>query len=244
MDQPVIEFCDVVITYEQKRVLDGLSFHVNSGEIFGFLGPNGAGKSTAIKTLLGFLRPQSGTVRLNGLNPTDLKARRSVGYLPEETTYHRYLTPVETLEFYGTLSGLSKNELRTRIPKILETVGLPHVQNKLLKTFSKGMVQKVSLAQALLHEPQTLILDEPMSGLDPVARLELRAILHRLKTEGRTILFSSHELSEAELLCDSVAIIKEGRLVRSGKLAEILGTAGDQPLERFFIQTIQGASKR
>jgi ABC-2 type transport system ATP-binding protein len=242
--EAVIEFLDVVVGYDKRRVLDGLSFRVDAGETFGFLGPNGAGKSTTIKTLLGFLTPQSGTVRLHSLNPQNPRARALVGFLPEETTYHRYLTPVETLEFYGRLSGLSKSEVRAKIPKLLEKLGLEPVKNKLLKTFSKGMVQKVSLAQALLHEPRTLILDEPMSGLDPLARLELRETLRGLKEEGRTIFFSSHELSEVELLCDSVAILNQGRLILSGGLEDVLGARGDRQLERFFIETIQKGAVR
>ena len=234
----VIQIQDLTVDYTRQRALDGLSLQVNRGEIFGFLGPNGAGKSTAIKTILGLIFPKSGNVLLHGLPPTNPKSREKVGFLAEEANYYRFLTPLEILKYYGDICEVPKETLKIRIPKLLELVGLSEVKNKQVGGFSKGMAQKISLAQALIHEPETLILDEPTSGLDPIARMDLRKILQGLKNEGRTIFFSSHELSEVELLCDSIAVLKAGKLVTSGPLAQVLG-GSDQHLERFFINTIQ-----
>ncbi|MBI3251806.1 MAG: ABC transporter ATP-binding protein [Candidatus Omnitrophica bacterium] len=238
-----IEIKNLVVAYGPKRALDGLSLSVEKGKIFGFLGPNGAGKSTAIKTLLGLVPFYSGDVRVHGLSPADPRARARIGFLPEEATYYRFLTPLETLKFYGEIFSIPKAELKTRIEKLLTLVGLFDVRNKPIRTFSKGMAQKLSLAQALVNDPQTLILDEPASGLDPLARADLRRILHDLRNQGKTIFFSSHELSEAELVCDSIAILEAGRLVLSGSLKEVLGDHRDKNLERFFIETVEAARK-
>ena len=235
----VIEINALTVDYAHKRALDNLSLKVTQGEIFGFLGPNGAGKTTAIKTLLGLIFPKSGHILLHNLLPTNPESRRKVGFLSEEANYYRFLTPLEILMFYGDICKVPRDAAKKRIPRLLELVGLSDVKNKQVGTFSKGMTQKISLAQALIHEPETLILDEPTSGLDPIARMDLRKILKDLKNEGKTIFFSSHELSEVELLCDSIAILKAGRLVKSGSLQEVLGSS-DQHLESFFIQTIKG----
>jgi ABC-2 type transport system ATP-binding protein len=235
---PVIEIKDLVVEYDKKRALDGLCLSVNPGEIFGFLGPNGAGKSTAIKTILGLVFPNSGQVRLHGLPPEDVRSRAAVGFLPEEATYYKFLTPVEILRFYGTVCGVSSRILKERTEKLLDLVGLAAVAGKKVSTFSKGMAQKIGLAQALIHDPATLILDEPTSGLDPLSRMELRNLLRKLRQEGKTIFFSSHELSEVELLCDTIAIIKSGKLVKAGPLHKVVGPQ-EQSLERFFLKTIE-----
>ena len=238
----VIKIQNLTVDYAHKRALDGLSLTVNRGEIFGFLGPNGAGKSTVIKTILGLIFPKSGSVLLHDLPPSDPGSRKKIGFLPEEANYYRFLTPVEILRFYGDLCGVPKKPLKERIEKLLALVGLSEVRNKQIGTFSKGMVQKISLAQALIHEPETLILDEPTSGLDPISRMDLRKILKDLKNEGKTVFFSSHELSEVELLCDSIAILRAGKLIKSGTLSQVLGS-GDQHLERFFIQTLKAETR-
>ena len=238
----VIEIRDLVVTFGHKRALDGLSLSVKRGEIFGFLGPNGAGKSTTIKTLLGLIHPDEGSVRLGGLSPLDPGARAKVGFLPEEASYYRFLSPVELLSFYGELFRLPKTVLKNRVEKLLALVGLTAVKNKPIHTFSKGMTQKVSLAQALVNDPDTLILDEPTSGLDPLARMDLRKILTDLRSEGKTLFFSSHELSEVELLCDSIAILKSGKIIKSGPLHEVLEGDKNQNLERFFLKTIKGSN--
>ena len=238
----VVEISDLVVSYEGRNVLDGLSLQVTQGEIFGFLGPNGAGKTTTIKAILGLAPALRGTVRLHGLPPSEPLSRARVGFLPEEANYYRFLTPAETLLFYGRIFNLPRSVLKNRIENLLALVGLDHVRNKLISTFSKGMAQKVSLAQALINEPDTLILDEPTSGLDPLARMDLRKILGDLRAKGKTIFFSSHELSEVELLCDSIAILKAGRLIRSGPIESVLGVHRGKNLENFFVETIRGGS--
>ncbi len=238
---PAIEIEDLVVEYKNKRALDGLSLKVEPGHIVGFLGPNGAGKSTTIKTLLGLIFPRSGTVRIHGNSPIHPEARRRIGFLPEEATYYRFLTPAEILRFYGDICGVDRALLKDRIEKLLALVGLGPVRNRPIGTFSKGMAQKVSLAQAMINDPDTLILDEPTSGLDPLARMELRTILRDLRAQGKTIFFSSHELSEVELLCDSLSILKGGRIVRAGPVDRVLDVKGES-LERFFIRVIGGGS--
>ncbi len=237
---PAIELKDLVVEYKSHRAVNGLSLKVGTGQIFGFLGPNGAGKSTTIKTILGLIPFQSGEVKIHGLLPSNPASRRSIGYLPEDANYYRFLTPQEILTFYGRIFGIPKAKLKSRVSNLLSLVGLSSVAGKFVGTFSKGMTQKVSLAQALINDPDTLILDEPTSGLDPLARMDLRNILTDLKARGKTIFFSSHELSEVELLCDSIAIIKGGALLRSGATAEILGAHGEKNLEMFFLETIRG----
>ena len=235
----VIEIKNLSVDYKKKRVVDELSLSVRRGEIFGFLGPNGAGKSTTIKTILGLVFPSGGDVRVHGLSPSDPHSRSNIGYMPEEAFYYRFLNPEEILNFYGRIFGIPQPILKDRIEKLLDLVGLSAVRRQLLSTFSKGMMQRVSLAQALINEPDTLILDEPTSGFDPLARMDLRRILTGLKKEGRTIFFSSHELSEVELLCDSMAVLKSGRLLRSGSMSEVLGDHRQGSLEKFFLETIE-----
>ena len=217
----VIEIQNLVVGYDKKNILDGLSLTVRRGEIFGFLGLNGAGKSTAIKAILGLIHPVSGQVLLHGLPPSDVRSRIRVGFLPEEATYYRFLTPLEILNFMGELFGIPKSILKKRIPDLLELVGLTEVRNKLLGTFSKGMAQKLGLAQALVNEPETLILDEPTSGLDPLARMDLRKILKDLKKRGRTIFFSSHELFLYVCFLNLAMVSLSGVLLTWGSLAGV-----------------------
>lgn len=230
-----IEFDGVSVRFGPRKALDGLTLSVARGEILGFLGPNGAGKSTAIKALLGLVRPCAGRVTLNGLEPSDARSRESVGFLPEEASYPRFLSAVETLDYYGKLCRMPSGLRKKRIPETLERVGLGPASRRPLSTYSKGMMQKLGLAQALLHDPATLVLDEPASGLDPLARMDLRTLLHDLRRQGKTVFFSSHELSEVELVCDSLAILKDGRVIRSGPLASLLGSDHERNLERFFL---------
>ncbi len=235
----VIEVKDLVVEYQGRKAVDGLTFNVRSGEIFGFLGPNGAGKSTTIKAILGLVFPQSGFVRIQGCSPSDPKSRAKIGFMPEEATYYRFLNPREILSFYGKILGISRAQLNTRIDFLLDLTGLSKVSKRPLSTFSKGMTQKVSLAQALIHDPEILILDEPTTGLDPLVKMQLRTILSDLKNKGKTIFFSSHELSEVELLCDSIVIIQAGKMLRSGTLKEVLGTKGGYSLENFFLEVVK-----
>ena len=242
MPSAAIEIRDLVVDYQKRRVLNGLSLEVKRGEIYGFLGPNGAGKTTTIKTILGFIPRFTGTVLLDGLPPSKTRSRAKVGYLPEECTYYRFLTAPENLSFYGELCGLRGADLKKRVDAAMELVGLAPHRKKPVSALSKGTVQKLGLAQALLHSPEILILDEPTSGLDPVARMEFRRTLAGLKEKGCTIFFSSHELSEVELVCDSLAIVKSGEVIKSGTLASVLGPEGPRSLERFFLETIEKPS--
>ena len=200
----------------------GLDLAVRPGEIFGLLGPNGAGKTTTLKMMLGLLRPDAGTVRLFGLPPTDLAARKRLGFLPENPYFYDYLTPVEFLDLYGRLHGIEAPERKHRIAAALAKVGLAGRESTQLRKFSKGMVQRLGLAQAIQHDPELVILDEPMSGLDPVGRREVRDLILSLRAAGRTVFFSSHILQDAEMLCDRVAIVFKGRLVASGHLDDLV----------------------
>lgn len=236
---PKIEVCDARKVYASgQAAVQGIRFEVMAGEIFGFLGPNGAGKTTTIKMLLGFFPPTEGAVRVCGGDPVLPETRRSLGYLPEVANYYEFLSAVELLTFYGNLSGLRGGPLRSRIDEILETVGLADTGRKPIRNFSKGMRQRVGLAQAILHDPDVLILDEPLTGLDPIGRRQVRDIIRELRERGKTIFFSSHELSEAEMVSDRVAILNAGHICWSGPLSRIAGH-GDKNLERVFLEVIE-----
>jgi len=206
---------------KRVRALCGVSFQVGKGEIFGLLGPNGAGKTTIIKVLLGIVRRSGGKASLLGFPAGDRRGRRRVGYLPENLRLPRHQTARTALEFYGRLSGLSRTEIRRKTDPLLEQVGLLGRDRESVGRFSKGMSQRLGLAQALLHEPDVLILDEPTDGLDPVGRNQIRNILQRLKDEGRTVFLNSHLLQEVELVCDRVAILDQGKLRFEGTIAEL-----------------------
>jgi ABC-2 type transport system ATP-binding protein len=209
--------------YGGRVALHDLSITVEPGEIFGFLGPNGAGKTTTIKILTGLVRPSAGEARICGRSIHDRLARGLIGYLPETFRFHDWLTGVGLLQFHGRLAGMTAAERRQRIPEVLEQVGLADRGNDRLRTYSKGMTQRIGLAQALLHQPAVVLLDEPTSALDPVGRREVRDVLRTLRAEGTTVFLNSHLLSEIELVCDRVAIVDRGRVVRSGPLSELLG---------------------
>ena len=205
-----------------RRALDGLSLQVEAGEIFGFLGPNGAGKTTTLKLLLQLVFPTSGVARILGRPPGDLDAKRRLGYLPENPYFYDYLTAEELLTYFAALLGLQPTDRRRRVSALLDDVGLGSERKLQLRKFSKGMLQRVGIAQALLNEPDLVILDEPMSGLDPLGRRDVRTLILRLRDRGCTVFFSSHVLSDAEALCSRVAILAKGRLVASGRLSEML----------------------
>jgi ABC-2 type transport system ATP-binding protein len=204
------------------RAVESLSMEVRAGEIFGLLGPNGAGKTTTIKMLLGFVRPSSGKAWIGGAPAGTLASRRKLGYLPEHPALYEFLRGDEYLEFAGRLSGLSRFEARKRAQAMLERVGLAGRADRWIRKFSKGMVQRLALAQALIGDPETVILDEPMSGLDPIGRKDVRDIILGLRAEGRTVLFSTHILSDVEAICDRVGIVVEGRLTDCGALHELV----------------------
>jgi ABC-2 type transport system ATP-binding protein len=202
--------------------LDSLSLQVAAGEVFGFLGPNGAGKTTTLKLLMQLIYPTSGHAEILGQPVGDLDVRRRIGYLPENPYFYDYLTAEELLEYFGGLFGFSAAERRTRAARLLDEVGIAGERRMQLRKFSKGMLQRVGIAQALLNDPEVVFLDEPMSGLDPLGRRGIRELILRLKKQGTTVFFSSHVLSDAEALCSRVAVLAGGRLVASGELSELL----------------------
>lgn len=228
MTEPVLELREVHKTYFvgffRKRVdaVRGVSLRVEPGQIFGFLGPNGAGKTSSIKVLTGLIRATRGEALLFGRQVHDLEAARRVGYMPENPYVYGYLTPLEFLDLCGRLMGMPGPERRRRTGDMIERVGLAHAADRAIHRFSKGMMQRIGLAQALLHDPELLILDEPMSGLDPIGRKEVRDILLEQRKKGKTLFFSSHILSDVEMLCDRVAIVHKGKVVAAGALSELL----------------------
>jgi ABC-2 type transport system ATP-binding protein len=211
--------------------VDELSLNVQRGEIYGFLGPNGAGKTTTIKMLMGLIYPSRGTAHLFGRPVGDQSAKAKVGFLPESPYFYDYLTSREFLRFYGHLFGLLGATLEKRIDELLELVSMTHARDLQLRKFSKGMLQRVGIAQALINDPELVILDEPMSGLDPIGRKEVRDLILRLKESGKTVMFSSHILHDAELLCDRVAMIMKGKLVACGQVSELIDHGTTQEVE-------------
>ncbi len=229
----------VVKTFGSVRAVDGLTLSLSKGEILGFLGTNGAGKTTTIKMLLGLIPPDAGHIAVIGADPRKAESRRRIGYMPETAYYYPFLTVQELLQFYGGLCGMDKALIKKRTAELLEKVGLEHAGKRQLKTYSKGMLQRAGIAQALLHDPDLLILDEPFTGLDPLARIQFRDLILELKKAGKTVFFSSHELSEAELICDRIAIMKEGQCVFGGAVKDIAGDGG-RNLERIFLSVLKG----
>jgi ABC-2 type transport system ATP-binding protein len=204
------------------RALENLSLEVQEGEIFGFLGPNGAGKSTTLKILMHLLNPTSGSARILGKSVQTVSMHQSIGYLPENPYFYDYLTPAELLAYMGRLCGLSRPDLERKVDDLIEKVGLAASRRIQLRKFSKGMVQRIGIAQAIINDPRIVFLDEPMSGLDPLGRMEVRRIIKSLKSRGVTIFFSSHILPDVEAICDRVAILNKGKLLEVGALEEIL----------------------
>jgi ABC-2 type transport system ATP-binding protein len=216
----------------------GVSFEVIEGEIFGFLGPNGAGKTTTIKMLMGLIAPTGGTMEILGTRAPAPEIMSRVGFLPENPYVYPYLSPREFVTLCGRLSGLRGRDLRDRTVRVIERVGMGAAIDRAVRTLSKGMLQRVALAAALVHEPELLVLDEPMSGLDPVGRKEVRDLILEEKRRGRTVFFSSHILADVEMLCDRVCILRQGEIVVAGALRDLL-SAGNRHSE----VTVGGASK-
>ncbi|MCL1887477.1 MAG: ABC transporter ATP-binding protein [Kiritimatiellaeota bacterium] len=223
------------------RAVDGLTFGVNRGEIIGLLGPNGSGKSTTIKMLLGLLRPTSGGIRVMGAPATDTRTKARVGYLPEVTHLHGFLTPLETLDYYASLFGQPAAERRRRAVELLEMTGLSHAARRPVAGFSKGMARRVALAQALVNAPELLILDEPTSGLDPVACREVKDLIAALAKLGMTVLMSSHLLGDVEDICDRVLILDKGKLRAEGRVADLLRC---HDRTRFTLKNLPGPDAR
>jgi ABC-2 type transport system ATP-binding protein len=229
MSTPAIEIEGLTKDYavgfwrkKMRRSLDHLDLRVNEGEAFGFLGPNGAGKTTTLKLLMGLIFPTSGSAQVRGRSIAEVGMHREIGYMPEQPYFYDYLTARELLDYFARFFGFSAAERQERIKKFLERVGLAGSADVQLRKFSKGMLQRVGIAQAILHDPQVIFLDEPMSGLDPVGRREVRDIILELKKQGRTIFFSTHILSDAEMLCDRVAVLVGGKLQGVGAPREIV----------------------
>src|SRR4051812_3878504 len=210
----------------EKVALKPLQLAVEDGEIFGYLGPNGAGKTTTLKLLMGLIFPSGGSARLLGRDWREPQTKAQIGFLPEQPYFYDYLTPTELLEYYGRLSGMESAQLRKRIPEVLERTGMAKAARTQLRKFSKGMLQRIGIAQAIVHDPKLVILDEPMSGLDPMGRLEVRDLIHSLKDEGKTVFFSTHILADAETLCDRVAVLNEGELRAIGVVADLTAQVG------------------
>jgi len=206
----------------RKEILKGISFAVSEGEIFGYLGPNGAGKTTTIKCVLGLIFPDEGRIELCGRPHLDPRSKEKVGFLPENPYFYDYLTAREFLDFYGQLFGLAPDVRRKRIPALLKLVDMERAADLSLRKFSRGMLQRVGLAQALINEPSLVVLDEPLGGLDPIGRKEIRDIILRLRGEGKTVVLSSHILQDIEMICDRVAILVDGRILSQGRLTDLI----------------------
>ena len=237
---PILKTENLRVEYDganRKIALKGLSLSVHPGEVFGFLGPNGAGKTTTMNVLLGFVNPTAGDAYLFEVNVREPVARQRIGYLPELTYYYKFLTAEELLRFYAKIFKIPARETERRIDAVLKLVELEHARKRQIKTYSKGMQQRVGLAQALINNPDLLILDEPTSGLDPIGRMKVREIIQRLKNEGKTVFFSSHELGEVETVCDRVAILNEGELKVEGRVNDLIQKYQTN-LEQIFLRII------
>ena len=220
----------------EVRALESLDLRVEPGQVFGFLGPNGAGKTTTMHVLLGFIDATGGDARIFGTDVRQSIARQRIGYLPEHPDTYRFLSGRELLAMTGRLFHITGKRLRNRIDEILPLVGMQNSARRRIATYSRGMMQRICLAQALINDPDLVILDEPTGGLDPIGRMDIRAIIADLRDRGKTVFFSSHELSEVELVCDHIAVLHKGTVVAQGK-ADALVPQG-QSLERFFMEAV------
>lgn len=230
---PHVSLSRVTKKIGKSTILSDISLSLEEGEVFGFLGPNGAGKTTTMKAILGIIEPTSGKVEIFGKSPHDLSVKKRIGFMPENTYLYKYLTADEFLDFNGKFYDLNREVLEIRKKEVIEKVGLAHAKNKKLNTYSKGMLQRIWLAQAILHDPEIVFLDEPMSGLDPIGRKMVKDLLIELKKAGKTIFFNTHILSDVEAICDSFGIIVWGKLVARMKVSHL-----DQPLENYFMEKV------
>jgi ABC-2 type transport system ATP-binding protein len=207
---------------QRLQVLHGVTLSVPEKAIFGFLGANGAGKTTLIQLIVGLRRPTAGTLKVAGRDAYTPEARSKIGYLPERPYFHEHLTGEGLLHYFGALSGMKRPQVNDRIPVVLEAVGMSHARKVELRKYSKGMLQRIGIAQAILHDPEFLVLDEPMSGLDPMGRKEMRELILKLASEGRTVFFSTHVIPDVEAICDQVALIQKGKLIGCGPIGQFL----------------------
>jgi ABC-2 type transport system ATP-binding protein len=239
----VLKISHLAVSYpygfnKEKFALHDLDLEIKAGEIFGLLGPNGAGKTTLIKSIVGLINIKSGAIELFGETGLSSSQKARLGYMPEIANYYWYMTAAEILDMFGRLCHMDRNVLKARVADMLRLVGLAEYSDQLVRTFSKGMQVRLNIAQALMHDPEFFILDEPFSGLDPLGRIDIRNILKKMKEEGKTILLSSHELSEAELICDTACIMREGKILKYGSLEMLLAEKGEHSLENYFIKII------
>ncbi len=225
----------------RKRALLPLHLAIEEGEVFGFLGPNGAGKTTTLKLLMGLVFPSGGTARILGMDIDDPRVKAQIGFLPEQPYFYDYLTGKELLAYYAQLSGVPARERSVRVERMLARVGLADAARTQLRKYSKGMLQRIGLAQAILHDPKVVFLDEPMSGLDPMGRREVRDLIQRLRQEGKTVFFSTHILSDAEALCDRVGVIHEGELRGVGAVVELTSEAEARIEIIFYAKSVPSA---
>jgi ABC-2 type transport system ATP-binding protein len=239
--EPIVVVEDVVkdirpgFGVRRKRVLHGISLKVYEREIFGFVGPNGAGKTTTLKLLMGLIRATSGRARILGHEVSETAFRRQIGYLPENPYFYDYLTGREILSFYAKLSGVPRGLRSERVEALLALVGLGHAADLRLRTYSKGMLQRIGIAQALVHDPKVVFLDEPMSGLDPIGRKDVRDLILRLRDDGKTVFMNTHILSDVEMVCDRVAIIVAGTIRYEGAVDDFL-TVGEPEADLVFAR--------
>ncbi|PID83846.1 ABC transporter [Candidatus Gracilibacteria bacterium] len=221
----------------KTTILDDISFSVNRGEVFGFIGANGAGKTTTLKIILGILQPNCGEVTLFGKSPREQEIQKKIGFMPEHTYFYKFLTGEEFLDYSASFYRVPHDILEKRKGDLLKKVGLFDARKKRLSTYSKGMLQRIGIAQAIIHDPEIIFLDEPMSGLDPLGRVMIKDILQELKKQGKTIFFNSHILSDVEVLCDRFAIIHKGKILTQMPVSEL-----NNSLEDFFLETVKGAN--
>lgn len=233
MTESVIKLKNIKKSISGTEILHGISFEVKKGEVFGFIGPNGAGKTTTLKTILGIIEATDGEIKIFGKNPREREVQKKIGFMPENTYLYKYLTGDEFLDFSAGFYDLEKDFLENRKNWILEKVGLSHARDRRLSTYSKGMLQRIGIAQAILHDPELIFLDEPMSGLDPIGRKMIKDLLLELKNAGKTIFLNSHILSDVELICDRFAIIFGGNIIATDTIKNL-----EKPLEDYFMEKI------
>ncbi|MDP2090813.1 MAG: ABC transporter ATP-binding protein [Candidatus Gracilibacteria bacterium] len=233
----ILEVKKIEKTLAKKKVLFGINFSVNAGEIYGFLGPNGAGKTTTMKSIMGLIEPEKGEIFVFGEKGLTLESKKKVGFMPENTYLYKHLTGKEFLEFNGKFFGLEGSKLDKKVHELLKRVGLEKDGNKFLSEYSKGMLQRVGLAQSIINEPKLLFLDEPMSGLDPIGRKMVKDLLVSLRNEGTTIFFNTHILADVESICDRISIIHKGHMIVESK--DVKSIKGS--LEDFFIEKVTSA---
>lgn len=229
---------NITKTIGDTAILHGISFRLKKGEVFGFIGPNGAGKTTTLKIILGIIEPTMGVVRLFGKSPSDISVKKRIGFMPENTYLYKYLTGDEFLDSSASFYDLDADWLAERKEMILKKVGLLEARHRPLSTYSKGMLQRIGIAQAIIHDPELIFLDEPMSGLDPIGRKMIKDLLLELKNSGKTIFLNSHILPDVEAIADQFALIFQGRIIASGKVAEL-----DCSLEDTFLTAIENYEK-